>query len=380
MAIPVRNVYYLLCYAWNWLEARNLVNIDALPGDRAENLLGKVLQDGVAHLIRRGLDRGYSAFDDEGRRLRGKLLVSETVRRSLLRYGRVACRMDELSYDVPHNRVIKAAMRALLALPGLDSSIRAALRNHCGRLHDVTDVELTPAAFRRVQLHRNVARYAFLVNVSRLVARSFMPDEKTGRRRFHPFTASEQEMGNLFEAFVRNFMRREQDVFPHVSAPKVAWDLDVETSSDAAWLPEMRTDVMLTNDSQRVAIETKYYATPFQSHHGSKKLISSHLYQLLTYVSQLNASDGPEPIGVLLYASAGENQQLEYRLSGHRILVRSLDLNRDWKDIHTDLLRLVRHTIGRPNALHAAGSKPGNERQRMCAPLLSSPSSPSATT
>lgn len=340
MAVPIQNVYYLLCYAWDFLEARNLVDLAAVPGNRVENLLGKVLQDGVAHLIRRGLDRGYIDFDAEGRRLRGKLLLSETVGRVLLPRGRVACRMDELSYDVPHNRVIKTAMRALIGVPKLDAGIRTALRGHCRRLHMVTDVELSPAAFRQIQLHRNVARYSFLVNVAHLVALSFLPDEKTGQKRFYPFTASEQEMGQVFEAFVRNFLRHEQNLFG-VSRAKVSWNVDPETSSDPAWLPEMQTDAMLTNPGQRIVIETKYYATPYHSRYGGRKLISSHLYQLLTYLMQLRATHGPEPTGVLLYASAGEEQRLEYRLGGHRILVRSLNLDRDWKTIHRDLLGLA---------------------------------------
>jgi len=341
MAIPVQNVYYLLCYAWDRLEARNHVDVGAVPGNRVENLLGKVLQNGVAHLIRRGLDRGYVAFDEEGRRLRGKLLLSETIGRTLLPSGRVACRADELSHDVPHNRVIKAAMRALMSVPGLDNSIRAGLRDHCRRLHGVTDVDLSPTAFRHIQLHRNVARYAFLVNIAQLVARSFVPDERTGRGRFHPFTASEQEMGLLFEAFVRNFLRREQDHFD-VSAAKVPWDFDPAVSSDAVWLPEMRTDVMLTHHpTHRVAIETKFYVAPYQSQYGSKKLISSHLYQLLTYVEQLSRAPGPQPTGVLLYAGVGQEERLQYKLGGNQILVRRLDLDRDWRDIHRGLLALA---------------------------------------
>lgn len=236
-------------------------------------------------------------------------------------------------------------MRELICLRQLDPRIRAALRDHCRRLESVADVELSRGAFRQIQLHRNVARYAFLVNVAHLVARSFMPDEKTGRRRFHPFTASEQEMGLLFETFVRNFLRREQSLFD-VSRKKVPWDLDPETSSDPAWLPEMQTDVMLTNPTQRIVIETKYYATPYQSRHGGKKLISGHLYQLLTYIGQLPAIDGPEPTGVLLYASAGERQCLQYRLGRHRILVRSLDLDRDWSAIHRDLMGLTAELAG----------------------------------
>jgi 5-methylcytosine-specific restriction enzyme subunit McrC len=185
--------------------------------------------------------------------------------------------------------------------------------------------------------------------VAHLVARSFFPDEKTGRRRFHPFTASQQEMGLLFQAFVRNFLKREQDLF-EVSAPKVAWHLELEGSSDPGWLPEMQTDVVLRSPFQRVVIETKYYATPYQSHRGSKKLKSDHLYQLLTYIAHLEAETGAHPIGVLLYASAGEEWRLDYRLGGHRLLVRSLDLDRDWKAIHRDLLGLAAEVASTGNA------------------------------
>ncbi len=323
-----------------------MVDVDAIPGNRVENLLGQVLCDGVAHLIRRGLDRGYVGFDEEARRLRGKIIISETIQRSLLPRGRIACNVDELSYDVPHNRVIKAAMTALALLPGLDDGLRVTLRNHVRRMHSVSDTDLSPAAFRSIQLHRNVARYAFLINVCHLVARSFLPDESTGVRRFHPFTTSEQKMGTLFEAFVRNFLQREQDDF-HVAAAKVPWDVEPNSGSDLDWLPEMRLDVILTNSERRVTVETKYYATPYQSHLGSKKLISSHLYQLLTYVSQLRATPGPEPIGVLLYAGVGDDQRLDYRLGGHTILVRSLDLNQDWQEIHRRLLGFSRELADR---------------------------------
>jgi 5-methylcytosine-specific restriction enzyme subunit McrC len=173
--------------------------------------------------------------------------------------------MDDLSHDVQHNRVIKAAMMAVASLPGIDKDIATGLRHHCRRLHDVSDIHLSPASFRQVQLHRNLARYAFLVNVARLVERSFIPDEKTGVRRFHPFTANAQEMGLLFQAFVRNFLRREQEIFGWVDARMVDWDLDPGNSSDPSWLPVMRTDVVLTAAFGRVVVEKKYSTTPYQS-------------------------------------------------------------------------------------------------------------------
>jgi 5-methylcytosine-specific restriction enzyme subunit McrC len=146
-------------------------------------------------------------------------------------------------------------------------------------------------------------------------------------------------MGRLFEAFVRNFLWREQDLF-HVSAPKIDWSVDLAVSSDSTWLPEMRTDITLTSKSRRVVIEVKYYANPLQSHHGKKTLISAHLYQLLTYLSHLRADRGGDPIGVLLYGGPGPGESLRYQLGENTVLIRNLDLNREWRHIHSDLLRM----------------------------------------
>jgi 5-methylcytosine-specific restriction enzyme subunit McrC len=338
MAITVQNIYYLLCYAWDRLEERNLVAVRSVPGGRVENLLGVALRDAVGRLIRRGLDRDYRAFEEDTRRPRGKILMSQTARRMLLPRGRVACQVDELTHDTPHNRVIKAAIAALVELPTLDHRLRNALLDHRRRLHQVADVNLMPSAFRHLQHHRNVASYGFVVNLCRLVAASFLPEPGSGGRRFHPFTADEREMGHLFQAFVRNFLRREQEVF-EVSAPKVLWNVSPGPSS--AWLPEMQTDVVLRNAASRIVIEAKYYATPYQSRFGSRKLISAHLYQVLTYLSQMAGTPGPEPIGVLLYAGRLEEERLSYRVGGRTLLVRSIDLSREWPEVHRQVLALA---------------------------------------
>jgi len=338
VAIPIENVYYLLCYAWNRLDARDEIDAAAISGSRVENLLGHVLERGVGHLIRRGLDRGYVSEDETSRRLRGKLLLTETVGRCLLQRAQVACRVDELSHDVPHNQVIKAAMQALIGLPTLDRGIREGLRRHCERLRDVSDVPLSPASFRRIQLHRNLARYRLLLNVCQLVARCFIADERTGRRRFHPFTRQD-EMGQLFEAFVRNFLKQEQEHFA-VGAKKVPWDVPAAGSVGEEWLPEMRTDVLLESAAQRVVIETKFYPEPLAERYESRKLRSPHLYQLLTYLSQLGATPGPRPAGVLLYAgSAAPN--LELAIGRATLWVRNLDLGQEWPRIHENLVALV---------------------------------------
>jgi 5-methylcytosine-specific restriction enzyme subunit McrC len=341
MAVPIQNVYYLLCYAWDRLDSLDTVDVGALSGDRIENLLGKVLHDGVSHLMRRGLDRGYLPVEQEQRQLRGKVLLVETAQRLLLQQGRVACRTDELSHDVPHNRVLKAALRELAKLPGIDRELGLDIKELCHRLHDVSDVELGPAAFRGVQLSQNLVRYAFLIEVAKLVASCLLPEQTDRGKVFRSFTSSDQQMGALFEAFVRNFLIREQRQF-NVARPKVSWAVAEATSSDPRWLPEMQTDISLSRGDETFIVETKCYADALQQRsEGAPKLISQHLYQLLTYLTHHALSTGSPPLGVLLYAGLGAGQPLHYELGGQTVLVRSLDLDQPWKLIHQDLLALV---------------------------------------
>ena len=85
----------------------------------------------------------------------------------------------------------------------------------------------------------------------------------------------------------------------------------------------------------------------------SKKLKSGHLCQVLTYIEHLSATTGPDPTGLLLYASVGEDWRLEYRLRGQRLLVRTLDFDRDWQAIHRDLLAMTGELAGTPDRLSA---------------------------
>lgn len=232
-------------------------------------------------------------------------------------------------------------MRALLAIPTLDKRLQHNLLQHLRRFHEVSDVELSAQLLRSAQLHRNVSRYTFLMDVCALIERSLIPDDTTGKREFRPFIASEQEMGRVFELFVRRFMAREQSWFT-VSAPHIDWDVDAAASSSLVWLPTMRTDTLLAGPQRRIVIETKYYATAWQQRiFGTRKLRSAHLYQLLAYVEHLARMPGPEPMGLLVYAGTELAEPLHYRINGRTIMIRSLNLNQPWQQIHRDLVGLA---------------------------------------
>lgn len=341
MRVRIENLYYLLCYAWDRLEAQHFVDRDALAADRPADLFAKVLMDGLRHLIRRGIDRGYVAFEEDTRRPRGKLDLVRTMSRCLDHAGRVHCHVDELSHDVLHNQILKSVMLRLGAAKDVDRGLRGDLRLLARQLNDVSEVPLRASLFGMVQLHRNNAFYGFLLDVAQLVYRNLLVEEKTGAWRFRDFTGDEREMGLLFEAFVRNFLRREQTAF-RVGRQRIPWDAAPIGGSDATLLPGMHTDITLTRPGQRIVVETKcVQRTLVQGAHGAAKFRSDHLYQLHAYLSNLDRDGGPPSRGVLLYAEAERPLHQRFRIGGRDVIVRTVSLDQDWRGVRAELLRLV---------------------------------------
>mgnify|MGYP001655351559 FL=1 len=108
----------------------------------------------------------------------------------------------------------------------------------------------------------------------------------------------------------------------------------------------MQTDIMLTYKEKVLIIDAKYYGHTTQTQFGVHTLHSNNLYQIFTYVKNKEHELGNKPhevSGMLLYAQTDESilPNNEYRMSGNRITVRTLDLNRSFKEIAADLNAIV---------------------------------------
>ena len=119
--IPIGNVYYLLCYAWDCFEEAGLVHVQELEDfERSENLFGTLLARGVIRLARRGLDQSYIPFEEELPGIRGKIEIDRTLKQNSLLRHRLVCSFSDLSTDVVHNQIIASTLNALLKSRCLD--------------------------------------------------------------------------------------------------------------------------------------------------------------------------------------------------------------------------------------------------------------------
>jgi len=343
--IPIQNLYYLLCYAWNRLPETELVDIEALPKNDLPNLLGKLLASGVSRLLRQGIDRGYISERVEVRGLRGKLDVSHSLKRLLLHQPAAACVVDELQREVLHNRIIKTTLLRLSQTTELEQDLRHRLRSLRDQLVGVSDIDVQRRCFRQVQLHRNNRFYRFLLNVCELCHLSLLADEREGRWRFMDFERDEAKMRDVFQDFVLNFFRIEQREFA-VSRERFHWTTSEPPTGEVPLLPTMTTDVSLVSKARKIVVECKFSKEVLQANWGKSSARSEHLYQLYAYLRNLEARGKLDKTaeGLLLYPTVHDVVDFSFSTAGHSIRVYTLNLDRKWEAIKADMLALLRPT------------------------------------
>ncbi|HEX2878593.1 MAG TPA: hypothetical protein VHO25_03545 [Polyangiaceae bacterium] len=339
MAIPVENIYYLLCYAYDHATSRDLVDVGAIRGGRIEALFAHVLSRATERLLKRGIDRSYSPVEETLRGVRNKIVLSETVRRGLQLRGELHCSFSELSEDTAANRLLRLTLRRLSCCAGVHAAQRGHLIRLARRIH-AADVDDARALFSQLQMHGNIAHYRLPLAICRLLHEHAFANEGETGTRFIDFSEDETVMGDLFEDFIRRFIALEIPQ-ARLGARRLAWESTGTTDDHIRWLPGLVTDVPVVWPEGDTIIECKYYANPTQVHRETERLRSAHLNQLFAYLTNWGTPRGTKPNGLLLYASPGRGLRVDLRLQGYEVQVRTVNLDQGWEAVDTELRRVV---------------------------------------
>jgi len=336
--IKIKNIYYMLSYAFQTLREAGFDNVASEDFENIHDLFAVILTRGISAQIKRGLHRDYIQHEEAIAGIRGQIRVAETIKKQTMLQGKLVCSYDEFSSDSPHNQVLKSVILLLLRHGNVESDNKKALRKLLPYFADVT--EISPEAIRwdALKYHRNNASYRMLLGICRLTVKGLLLTTETGAHRLTVWLQDE-EMHRLYEKFVLSYYLRHHPEFLPKSA-HIYWDTANDEKS--AYLPAMKSDITMQNGSRRLIIDTKYYTSgtmKYDYRYDSRKIRSEHLYQIYSYVKNSDKGSTGSVAGVVLYAKTDEtvtpNENMV--ISGNRISLKTLDLNRDWKAI-TDQL------------------------------------------
>ena len=337
--IPIRNIYYMLSYAFQVLNEKGYKNIATEQFDNVAELCAAILDKGITLQLKRGLGREYIEQTDALSAVRGRIDLSESIKTQSLQKKQLVCSFDEFTVNSYMNRIIKTTIELLLR-SDISKNRKKQLKKKMVFFREVESLDLCTINWK-IQYNRNNQTYRMLISICYLVIKGLLQTQSDGTARLMVFL-DEQRMCRLYEKFILEYYKKE---CPQVTATasQIPWALDDGLSD---MLPVMQSDIMLTKGNNVLIIDAKYYSHTTQTQFNVHTLHSANLYQIFTYVKNKDMEFGDQPhkvSGMLLYAGTDECIQPNniYQMSGNTIRVRTLDLNCDFSDIKTQLNGIV---------------------------------------
>lgn len=334
--IPIKNVYYMLSYAFQLLTEQGYKNLKTEEFANAGDLCAAILIRGISYQLKRGLGREYISETDTMSAIRGKIEIADSIKNQSMIRNQMVCTYDEFSVDSHLNRIIKATVLLLLKAD-ISKARKKELRKLMVYFGDVSEIDVHTINWS-VSYNRNNQTYRLLITVCCLVVKGLLQSKSDGSVRMMDFF-DEQRMCRLYEKFILEYYRKHYSPAIKASASQIDWALD---DGIGTMLPTMQSDIMLSSGEKTLIIDAKYYGHTTQVQYDVHTLHSGNLYQIFTYVKN-KATKGGEVSGMLLYAKTDEEiyPDNQYHMSGNQITVRTLDLNCDFEDIAAQMDAIV---------------------------------------
>ena len=333
--IPIQNIYYMLSYAFQTLQAENYKDLATENFHNTAELCAAILDKGIGIQLKRGLRRDYVAKSESLSTLQGKLNISESIKTQTMLKKQMICTYDEFSINTEFNQIIKSTVLLLLKA-NITNSRKKSLRKLLLFFSDVNEIDLHFVNWNQ-QYNRSNQSYQMLIGICYLVYKGLLATQSDGNTKLMDFF-DEQRMCRLYEKFLLEYYRKEHPELT-ANASQIAWQLD---DTENQMLPRMQTDIMLSKNNNILIIDAKYYSHMTQQQYGIHTLHSNNLYQIFTYVKnkEFELKNCEHTVsGMLLYTQTDEDiiPNNTYHMSGNQISVLALDLNQDFSNISRTL-------------------------------------------
>lgn len=333
--IKVKNIYYMLSYAFQSLNVKESKRFSSESFDYADDLFTVILAKGISKQVKRGLCKEYVWEKEELNSPRGKISMGDTLQIWANQRREVSCEVDEYIENTYMNQILKSVSLHLLYSKDVAKKNKQELKKVLLFFGNVDVIDCRTIDWRKLQYNRNNSTYKILMNICYLIVNGMLMSEEDGKLRLNRFV-DDQHMHVLYEKFLLEYYKKHYPGM-HISQSHIAWDTD---DGFIELLPRMRSDIMIEYLGKTFIIDAKYYDKSLQtnSQYGNQTVHSHNMYQIFAYVKNKDKDETGSVTGMLLYANTdGDNPDVDYKLSGNKISVKTLDLNCDFNDVTKQL-------------------------------------------
>ena len=181
----------------------NIANLKSLNLPLLEIFILMFL-DEVSKLIKIGIKSDYVELEDNLKFLKGKLKISEQIRKNIVHKERFYICYQEFSIDMAENRLIKSALEFLYKRSKSSKNQRL-IREYLFIFDEISSSSDINADFSRLKLNRQTKHYEQALLWSKI----FLQNKSFGPYRGNDLAiALLFDMNVLFESYVGNFVKK----------------------------------------------------------------------------------------------------------------------------------------------------------------------------
>ena len=330
--ILIRNIYYMLAYAFQELRQNNYAEIEGEKFDDIYDLFAEIMARGISYQLKQGLYREYVAKNESLQTVRGKIDIKGTINNRMRNSHQIACDYDEMSENNIYNQILVTTANILIRHTDVKKDRKSQLKKVMLFFQNVQPIDIHTIRWSALRFDRNNRNYRMLLYLCYFIISEWLMTTEEGKFKMREF--SDDHMERLFEKFVLEYYKRHHPA-TKAKAAQIGWNV-VEEATDISVLPIMKTDIMLSLGVRKLIIDTKYYTNIMRQFFGKEKLREAHLYQINTYVTQYDKDHLYNVDGMLLYAKTNEDNLEDKRVTlqdGYSLYIRTLDLNTDFEAI-----------------------------------------------
>lgn len=358
----IKNIFYIFLYSLNKFNEGKLLklNLEESPKD-LPNLFASILNKIIRIIIKKGLHRDYKEKTLHERFVKGKIdfknnIQNHTFSKDYKVIKKIYSRYSELSEDTTLNKIIKLTLINLLKNTFLNSDNRKQIRPLLKSFENVQVNQSIKKYLSQVTFSQSNSHYKLCIGLCKILDECIVPTQEDGKFLFKNIFENEKQMGSIFEKFVFNFLEINlKDKF-EIKAKELSWGFEPIGKSDKSYVPKMKTDIVLRhklNKDRVIIIDTKFYKeqnilsknqSNYKNETNSKKFNANNLYQITSYITNMKKEEGKNVNleGILIYAQNSNDIILDekYKWMDHKVTIKTVNLNQEWKNIEKDLLEV----------------------------------------
>lgn len=216
-SIFIKNIYYMLSYAFTPLSQGGYENVEKEEFDNIHNLFADILSKGIVKQLKQGLYREYIGRKEEVATMCGKIDMPGTITNKLTRKRVLTCEFDELSENNLFNQIIKTTVMLLLRHEDVKTDNKSDLKREMLFFSNVDIIDPTAIRWSAIRFQRNNNTYRLLVSICQLILEGMLLTTDKGEYRLASFIKPEQ-MSHLYEKFILEYYAKEH---PKIDCPCV---------------------------------------------------------------------------------------------------------------------------------------------------------------